>query len=51
MRDSYFFIKLSISSQSQAFSCQVEDFGRKIVELGGENCVNNGKIWVDYSKV
>jgi len=29
----------------------VEDFGMNIVELGGENCVNNGKNWIDYSEV
>jgi len=51
MRDFCFFINLSISSQSQAFSFPVEDFKRKIVELGGENCINNGKNLVDYSKV
>ena len=28
----------------------MEDFGRKIVELGGKNCVDNGKNWVDYSE-
>jgi len=38
------------SSQNQSFSSQVEDFRRKIVELGWESFVDNLKNWVDGLK-
>ena len=58
MRESWFFMYFLYFSQNQSFTIQVEDFGRKMVELGWENfidnlkncwqnCVGNLKSWVD----
>ena len=43
MRESWFFMYLFMFSQSQSFSFLVEDFGRKIVELGWESFVDSLK--------
>ena len=52
MRESWFFMYLSMFLSKSIFSFQVEDSGRKIVELGWESFIDNLKIlaagWENY---
>ena len=47
MRESWFFIYLSMFLSKSVILFLIEDSGRRIVELGWESFVDNSKSWVD----